>query len=137
MSNNTATSHANPPLNFTSDAIVNQLRYQATNGPAYVQHSATRALAQIKGLYAEAHYEARLAFETARQKLRHADGNVAEPAADAEPTIAQQIEDIRTGRTPVTEEMLGDYASMLPGSDADQEQEEDEDGSPHAEDEPP
>ena len=136
MSNNTAT-HTNPPLPFTSDAIVNQLRHQATNGPAYVQHSATRALAQIKGLYAEAHYEARLAFETARLKLRHAASKVTDQVADAEPTIAQQIEDIRTGRTPVTEEMLGDYASMLPSSDADQEQEEDEDGSPNAEDEPP
>ena len=55
----------NPPLPFTNDAIINQLRHQATNGPAYVQHGATKALAHIKGLYAQAHYEARLAYDTA------------------------------------------------------------------------
>ncbi len=136
MSNSTASTQAKPPLDFTSDAIVNQLRHQATNGPAYVQHSATKALAHIKGLYAEAHYEARLAFETARQKLRHADGNVAEQTADAEPSIAQQIEDIRTGRTIVTPEMLGEYGVPVGAASEDKEP-DDEDGSSHGEDEPP
>lgn len=60
------TTHANPPLPFTRDAIINQLQRQATNGPAYVQHSATKALAHLKGLYAEARYEAKQRFDAVR-----------------------------------------------------------------------
>ena len=121
----------NPPLPFTKDAIINRLRHQATNGPAYVQHSATKALARLKGLYDEARFEARAKFETARDAAREAS----DQATGKITNLAQQLEDIRTGRTPVTAEMLGDYA--IPVGDGDEQEADDEDRSTNAEDEPP
>ena len=137
MPRDAAIAHANPPLPFTKDAIVNQLRHQATNGPAYVQHSATKALAHLKGLYAEARYEARLAYETARQAVKDAAQQVKEQVDDAGKTLGEKLEDIRTGRTIVTAEMLGRYAIPVGDGTEEAATDEEEDGSNHAEDEPP
>ena len=41
----------NPPLPFSPKAVVSHLQHHATNGPAYVQLGATKALARILGLY--------------------------------------------------------------------------------------
>lgn len=41
----------NPPLPFTPKAVIDRLRLHATNGAAYVQLQATKALARILGLY--------------------------------------------------------------------------------------
>ena len=92
---------ANPPLPFTNDAIIDRLRHQATNGPAYVQHSATKALAHIKGLYAQAQYEARLAYEASRQSLRDAAQQVTEQISPG----YKRIVEIQNG-SPLTEEEI-------------------------------
>ncbi len=47
-------SNANPPLPYTRDAIIGHLQQHASNGPAYVQIQATKALARIMGLFDEA-----------------------------------------------------------------------------------
>ena len=44
----------NPPLPYTKDAIRDHLRHHATNGPAYVQIQATKALARMIGLFEDA-----------------------------------------------------------------------------------
>ena len=41
----------NPPLKLSPRAVLNQLRFHATNGPAYVQLGATKAIARNLGLY--------------------------------------------------------------------------------------
>ena len=41
----------NAPLPFTREAIVGHLQHHATNGPAYVQIQATKALARMLGLF--------------------------------------------------------------------------------------
>ncbi len=41
----------NPPLPFSPKAVVAKLQHQANNGPPYIQHQATNALARILGLY--------------------------------------------------------------------------------------
>ncbi len=120
---------ANPPLPFTNDAIIDQLRHQATNGPAYVQHSATKALAHIKGLYAQAHYEARLAYDTARAAL-HNDAN--EVPEEISPGYKRVVE-IQNGSPPTEEEIARAEAHFGIASD----EPEDEDGSNHDDDEPP
>ena len=54
ISNQAMTSTANPPLAYTKEAIRGHLQHHATNGPAYVQIQATKALARMIGLYDEA-----------------------------------------------------------------------------------
>ena len=51
MSACTIAQHHNPPLPFTPKAVIDRLRFRATNGAAYVQLQATKALARILGLY--------------------------------------------------------------------------------------
>ena len=120
---------ANPPLPFTRDAIIDRLRHQATNGPAYVQHSATKALAHIKGLYAQAQYEARLAYEASRQSLRDAAQQVTEQVNP----VYKRIVEIQNG-SPVTAEEIA-RANKHFGITCDEP--EDEEGSNLDEDEPP
>ena len=127
MTRDTAMAHANPPLPFTKDAIVNQLRHQATNGPAYVQHSATKALAHLKGLYAEARYEARLAYEAARDALRDAAHEVTEKVSAG----YQRVAELQNGAEPTPEEA----AYLKPSKPA--ADDEDEDHQTEEEDEPP
>ncbi len=129
MPRDAAIAHANPPLPFTKDAIVNQLRRQATNGPAYVQHSVTKALAHLKGLYAEARYEARLAYEAARDALRDVAQEVTEKISPG----YQRIADIQNG-SPLTEEEIARAEKHFKGT---ADEQEDEEGSNHDEDEPP
>ena len=121
-----ATVAANPPLPFTRDAIINQLRHQATNGPAYVQHGATKALAHLKGLYAEARYEARHAFEAARDALRDA----VHQASVEDDSLYAKIEAIKSGEHIVTAEDLGEYATAT-NSDDDEEGSNNDDDEPH------
>ena len=121
-----ATVAVNPPLPFTRDAIINQLRHQATNGPAYIQHGATKALAHLKGLYAEARYEAKLAFEAIRDAARE----VIDQDSGEDGSLYAKIEAIRSGEHIVTAEDLGEYAPTTNNSD------DDEEGSNHDDDEP-
>ena len=51
MSACTIVQRHNPPLPFTPAAVIDRLRFRATNGAAYVQLQATNALARILGLY--------------------------------------------------------------------------------------
>jgi hypothetical protein len=124
-----ATVAVNPPLAFTKDAIINRLRHQATNGPAYVQHSATKALAHLKGLYAEARYEARLAYEAARDALRYVAQEVTEQISPG----YQRVVEIQNG-APLTEEEIARAEQHFKGT---ADEQEDEEGSNHDEDEPP
>ena len=120
---------ANPPLPYTNDAIINRLRHQATNGPAYVQHGATKALAHIKGLYAQAHYEARLAYDTARFALRNEANEVAEEISPG----YKRVVEIQNGSKVTDEEIARAEKHFGTASD----EQEDEEGSNHDEDEPP
>lgn len=127
----------NPPLPFTNDAIINQLRHQATNGPAYVQHGATKALAHIKGLYAQAHYEARLAYDTARLALRGAIQDAA-PSSDDQAnngtmSLAKRMEGLNNGTLQPTPEELAHFEPDNPA----QAEDEDEAHETEQEDEPP
>ena len=139
MYRDTAIAHANPPLPFTRDAIVNQLRHQATNGPAYVQHSATKALAHLKGLYAEARYEARLAYEAARDALRDAAQQAAQKISSDHQPIAHT-----PNRGPITEEEMrladeyfGITSNETSNGTPDEEAGDEESHSGETEDEPP
>ena len=131
------TGHFNPPLSVNKTAIINHLAHHATNGPAYVQLNATKALARLTGLYDQARYEAKLTYEAARRAAQNAIEQVQEKAEGAGKSLYQQIKDINSGRTPVTEEMLGDYASMLPNRDEKQDDDEEEDGSANDSEDPP
>ena len=131
MPRDAAIAYANPPLPFTRDAIVNQLRRQATNGPAYVQHSATKALAHLKGLYAEARYEARLAYEAARDALGDAAQEATEKISDA----FQRVVDLQNGAKPTAEELA--YLDPPKPAANDEDDKDDEDHEAEQEDEPP
>ena len=49
-----AIQNTNPPLDYNKKAIREHLQFHATNGPAYVQIQATKALARMIGLYDDA-----------------------------------------------------------------------------------
>ena len=116
----------NPPLPFTKDAIINQLRHQATNGPAYVQHGATKALAHLKGLYAEARYEARHAFEAARDAARE----TIDQADDGKMPIGQRVAGLLDGSLQPTPEELAHFELDNPLDDDEDHPQENED-EPH------
>ena len=129
----TATQQSNPPLPLRKDAILNHLAHHATNGPAYVQLGATKALARLTGIYAEARYEAQLAFETARDAVRDAARHGAEQATEKVLTGYERVTELMNGAE-VTEEDLGGFAKFVRQRE---EAEEEEEGSGNDEDEPP
>ena len=126
----------NPPLSVNKTAIINHLAHHATNGPAYVQLSATKALARITGLYDEARYQAKLTFEAARKAAQDMTEQVKNGVKSGWDTVAQELEDLKTGRTIVTAETLGNYAPAA-AAETEAEDEDEEDESANAEDEPP
>ena len=132
------TGHFNQPLAVNKTAIINHLAHHATNGPAYVQLGATKALARLTGLYDQARYEAKLAYEAARKAAQDMTEQVKDAAKSGWDTVAQELEDLKTGRTIVTAETLGKYApAAAAAAEAEAEDEDEEDGSAHDEDEPP
>ena len=62
----------NPPLPYTKDAIRDHLRHHATNGPAYVQIQATKALARMIGLFEEGKQAVQGKVERAVDKTKSA-----------------------------------------------------------------
>ena len=132
----TATQQVNPPLPLRKDAILNHLAHHATNGPAYVQLGATKALARLTGLYAEARYEAQLAFETAREAVREATheatSRATDKATDKARTAYERVAQLMNGAE-VTEEDLGGFAKPVKRD----EDEDAEEGSGNDDDEPP
>ena len=70
ISSQAMTSTANPPLAYTKEAIRGHLQHHATNGPAYVQIQATKALARMIGLYDEAKDAARRTTDAALDKTK-------------------------------------------------------------------
>ncbi len=128
----------NPPLPLRKDAILNHLAHHATNGPAYVQLGATKALARLTGLYAEARYEAQLAFETAREAVREATheatSRATDKATDKARTAYERVAQLMNGAE-VTEEDLGGFAKFV--KQREEAEEEEEEGSGNDEDEPP
>ncbi len=124
----------NPPLPLRKDAILNHLAHHATNGPAYVQLGATKALARLTGLYAEARYEAQLAFETARDAVREAAHEATDQATEKTRTAYERVTELMNGAE-VTEEDLGGFAKFV--KQREEAEEEEEQGSGNDEDEPP
>ena len=125
-----ATIAANPPLPFTRDAIINQLRHQATNGPAYVQHGATKALAHLKGLYAEARYEARHAFDSIRDAAREVADQTIDQADDGKMLIGQRVAGLLDGSIQPTPEELA-YLELDNPLDDDEDHPEENEDEPH------
>ena len=134
MTTITATQQVNPPLPLRKDAILNHLAHHATNGPAYVQLGATKALARLTGLYAEARYEAQLAFETTRDAVRAAAHEATDQATEKVLTGYERITELMNGADP-TEEELGGFAKFV--RQREEAEEEEEEGSGNDEDEPP
>ena len=126
-----ATVTVNPPLPFTKDAIINQLRHQATNGPAYIQHSATKTLARLKGLFDEARFEARERFDTARDAARDAANQIADQAAGKKMSVAERVAGLLNGTLEPTPEERAHFELDNP------HKEDDEDHAAEQEDEPP
>ena len=125
------TGHFNQPLAVNKTAIINHLAHHATNGPAYVQLSATKALARITGLYDQARYEAKLAFETAQKATKDAVQQVKEKTDGAKMTIGQRIEGLRNGSIKPSPEELAHFEPDNPVED------EEEDEKAEQKDEPP
>ena len=126
---------SNPPLAYTRQAIIDQLCHQATNGPAYVQHSATKALARTSGLYEAGRLIGRQAFDAAVTRAEQLTADVVEQVAEATGKLKTgyaRVVEIQNGAE-VTEEDLGSFARLFKKTD----DEEDEEGSNHDEDEPP
>ncbi|MCY3572517.1 MAG: hypothetical protein OXH19_14410 [Chloroflexi bacterium] len=111
------TTHANPPLPFTRDAIINQLQRQATNGPAYVQHSATKALAHLKSLYAEARYEAKQRFDAVRDAAKDHVDQAHDAGAEITRKLNQYMEE--AGVT-----SLADFSPLATKSKSEQDDDE-------------
>ena len=124
--------HFNQPLAVNKTAIINHLAHHATNGPAYVQLSATKALARITGLYDQARYEAKLAFEAAQKATKDAVQQVKEKTDGAKMTIGQRIEGLRNGTIQPSPEELAHFEPDNPVED-----EDDESGSANNSEDPP
>lgn len=125
----------NPPLDYTHQAIIDRLRQQATNGPAYIQHSATKALARTIGLFEIGRLSGRHAFEVARdvaEKLFDKVSGQAEPAAEKIKTGYERIVEIQNGAELTPEEIADAEAYFSVGTE-----EEDEDHDTDQEAEPP
>ena len=122
----------NKPLAVNKTAIVNHLAHHATNGPAYVQLNATKALARITGLYDQARYEAKLAFEAAQKAAQDAVQQVKEKTDGAKMTIGQRIEGLRNGTIQPSPEELAHFEPDKPVED-----EDDESGSANDSEDPP
>ena len=58
----------NPPLDYNKKAIREHLQFHATNGPAYVQIQATKALARMIGLYDDAKNGSTNAVDNIKEK---------------------------------------------------------------------
>ena len=125
------TGHFNQPLAVNKTAIINHLAHHATNGPAYVQLGATKALARLTGLYDQARYEAKLAYEAAQKATKDAVQQVKEKADGAKMTIGQRIEGLRNGSIKPSPEELAHFEPDKPVED------EEEDDEAEQKDEPP
>ena len=60
----------NPPLEYSKTAIREHLQLHATNGPAYVQIQATKALARMIGLYDDAKSGINHTVDQAKERAR-------------------------------------------------------------------
>ena len=98
MSAITSARAVNPPLQYSKDAIRQHLQFHATNGPAYVQIQATKALARMIGLY-----------DDAKQTTKQAVSQVVNETKSAANSLYAKVEAIRTGQYIVTDEDLGDF----------------------------
>ena len=72
----------NPPLEYSKTAIREHLQLHATNGPAYVQIQATKALARMIGLY-----------DDAKSGINHTVDQAKERARDGALSISQRSPD--------------------------------------------
>ena len=137
MSAATMAGQLKPSVAYTADAIKAGIAHEAANGPSHVRIKALGMMARITGLYDQARYEAKLAFEAARKAAQDMTEQVKDAAKSVWDTVGQELEDIRTGRTIVTAETLGKYAPAAAAAEAEAEDEEEEDGSANDSEDPP
>ena len=110
-----ATMTVNPPLPYTKKAIIDRLRHQATNGPAYVQLGATKTLARFIGLYEDA---------------KRAVSNAGAAISDETREIYAKVDAIRKGEYVATAEDLGEFAINRRDDEEEEEDNRDEDEPP-------
>ena len=103
----------NPPLEFSKQAIRQHLQHHATNGPAYVQIQATKALARMIGLYDDA---------------KKGVNDMVDKAKQTGQTLYEKVEAIKNGTHKVTAEELGDY--LTAGTDDEEAASQDDDDIP-------
>ena len=126
---NAATNQLKPPVPYTDAAIKAGIAHEAANGPSHVRIKALGMMARLNGLFDQARYEARLAYEATRDALRDAAQNV----TDQTLTGYERITELMNGAE-VTEEDLGGFARFVKRN---RDEEEDEEGSANDDDEPP
>ena len=124
------TGHFNQPLAVNKTAIINHLAHHATNGPAYVQLGATKALARLTGLYDQARYEAKLAYEAAQKATKDAVQQVKEKASGAKMTIGQRVEGLRNGTIQPSPEELAHFEPDNPVEDEEEAEEAEQKDEP-------
>ena len=122
-------SRCEPPVPYTDAAIKAGIAHEAANGPSHVRIKALGMMARLNGLFDQARYEARLAYEATRDALRDAAQNV----TDQTLTGYERITELMNGAE-VTEEDLGGFARFVKRN---RDEEEDEEGSANDDDEPP
>ena len=125
-----------PALAYTRQAIIDQLCHQATNGPAYVQHSATKALARTSGLYEAGRLIGRQAFDAAVKRAEQLTVDVVEQVAETAGKLKTgyaRVVELQNGAKPTPEE-LAQCTLIKP---VEIEEEDDEDHDAETEDEPP
>ncbi|MDE2967933.1 MAG: hypothetical protein OXS30_10690 [Chloroflexota bacterium] len=125
----------NPPLAYTRQAIIDQLCHQATNGPAYVQHSATKALARTSGLYEAGRLIGRQAFDAAVRRAEQLTADVVEQVAETAGKLKTgyaRVVELQNGAKPTPEELA--QCTLIKPVEI---EEDDEDHDAETEDEPP
>ena len=124
------TGHFNQPLPVNKTAIINHLAHHATNGPAYVQLNATKALARITGLYDQARYEAKLAFEAAQKATKDAVQQVKEKTSGTKMSVADRVAGLMNRTLEPTPEELAHFELDNPSQDEDEDHEAKRDDDP-------
>ncbi len=104
----------NPPLPYTRDAIIGNLRHHASNGPAYVQIQATTALARIMGL-----------FDEAKQSLKDGVHRFSEEALQRSRDLSTRVSGLLSGELTPTAEEIAELA-VVPSDETESQEEDDE-----------
>ena len=105
----------NPPLPFTREAIIGHFQHHASNGPAYVQIEATKALARIMGL-----------FNEAKEAIKGNVHRVSEEAMQRSRDLSTRITGLMSGELTPTAEELAELAVVSGNAESETKEEDDE-----------